>query len=45
MAASRGYIDDVIVPSETRKRVIAAFDTLDGKRANRHPRKHGNIPL
>jgi propionyl-CoA carboxylase beta chain len=45
IAASRGYIDDVILPSETRPRLIAAFNMLDGKRQANHPRKHGNIPL
>jgi len=45
IAASRGYIDDVIMPSETRPRVAAALDMLDGKRQANHPRKHGNIPL
>jgi propionyl-CoA carboxylase beta chain len=45
IAASRGYIDDVIEPSETRPRVIAAFEMLEGKRQANLPRKHGNIPL
>ena len=45
VAASRGYIDDVIVPSETRPRVIAALRMLEGKRDRNLPRKHGNIPL
>jgi propionyl-CoA carboxylase beta chain len=45
IAASRGYIDDVIMPSETRPRVIAALEMLDTKRQSVHPRKHGNIPL
>jgi propionyl-CoA carboxylase beta chain len=45
VAAGRGYVDDVILPSETRPRVIAAFDMLDGKRDRNLPRKHGNIPL
>ena len=45
VAASRGYIDDVIEPSETRPRVIAAFRMLDGKRVAHPSRKHGNIPL
>ena len=45
IAASRGYIDDVILPSETRPRVAAALEMLDGKRQSNHPRKHGNIPL
>ena len=45
IAASRGYIDDVILPSETRPRVAAALEMLDAKRQSNHPRKHGNIPL
>jgi propionyl-CoA carboxylase beta chain len=45
VAASRGYIDDVIVPSETRPRVVAALRMLEGKRDRNLPRKHGNIPL
>ena len=45
IAASRGYVDDVIVPSDTRPRVIAALQMLEGKRQTNLPRKHGNIPL
>ena len=45
IAASRGYVDDVIMPSETRPRVIAALEMLEGKRQTNLPRKHGNIPL
>ncbi|MFI5262227.1 MAG: acyl-CoA carboxylase subunit beta [Candidatus Limnocylindrales bacterium] len=45
IAASRGYIDDVIVPSTTRPRVAAAFALLATKRDRNPPRKHGNIPL
>jgi acetyl-CoA carboxylase carboxyltransferase component len=45
IAAARGYIDDVIMPSETRPRVVAAFEMLAGKRQQNLPRKHGNIPL
>jgi propionyl-CoA carboxylase beta chain len=45
VAAARGYVDDVIRPSETRPRVIAALNMLDGKRDRNPPRKHGNIPL
>ena len=45
IAAARGYVDDVIVPSETRPRVIAAFRMLAAKRDRNPPRKHGNIPL
>ncbi|HSM34060.1 MAG TPA: acyl-CoA carboxylase subunit beta [Anaerolineae bacterium] len=45
VAAGRGYLDDVILPSETRPRVIAAFEMLEGKRVEGPRRKHGNIPL
>ena len=45
IAASRGYVDDVIEPRDTRPRVIAALEMLDGKRQSNLPRKHGNIPL
>ncbi len=45
IAASRGYLDDVIPPSETRKHLIDALDTLRDKRQSTPARKHGNIPL
>jgi acetyl-CoA carboxylase carboxyltransferase component len=45
VAAGRGYIDEVILPSETRGRVAGAFAVLDGKRQPGPRRKHGNIPL
>ncbi len=45
VAAARGYVDDVILPGETRKRVISAFEALAGKRVDRPKKKHGNIPL
>ena len=45
IAASRGYIDEVIRPSETRGRVAGAFAVLEGKRQAGPRRKHGNIPL
>jgi propionyl-CoA carboxylase beta chain len=45
IAASRGYIDDVIDPRETRPRLINALDMLRNKRDSNPPRKHGNIPL
>ncbi len=45
IAAERGYIDDVIMPHSTRKRLIRAFSTLRNKRANIPPKKHDNIPL
>jgi len=45
LAASRGYLDDVIVPGESRKRLIAALESLHEKRQSTPARKHGNIPL
>jgi len=45
IAAARGYVDDVIMPSETRPRLIAALDVLADKRETNPPKKHGNIPL
>jgi propionyl-CoA carboxylase beta chain len=45
VAASRGYVDDVIKPSETRPRLIQALDMLADKRDVNPPKKHGNIPL
>lgn len=44
-AANRGYIDNVIVPSETRPRLIESLEILCTKREIRPPKKHGNIPL
>jgi acetyl-CoA carboxylase carboxyltransferase component len=45
MAASRGYITDVIEPSKTRSMVALSLRKLLGKRELRPPKKHGNIPL
>jgi len=45
VAASRGYIDDVIEPRETRPRLIEALETLQNKRDRNPPKKHGNMPL
>jgi propionyl-CoA carboxylase beta chain len=45
IAAERGYIDDVIVPRETRPRLIEALRMLSTKRQPGPRRKHGNIPL
>ena len=45
VAASRGYIDEVIDPGETRSKVISALEMLAGKRDTLPPKKHGNIPL
>ncbi len=45
VAASRGYLDDVIVPSMTRPRLINALEMLSNKRDANPAKKHGNIPL
>jgi propionyl-CoA carboxylase beta chain len=45
IAASRGYIDDVIEPRETRQRLINALEMLSNKRDTNPPKKHGCIPL
>lgn len=45
VAAQRGYIDDVIEPSQTRPRLINALNMLQNKRDQNPPKKHGNIPL
>lgn len=44
-AASRGYIDDIIIPSETRGRLLETFRSLSGKHEEPVKKKHGNIPL
>jgi propionyl-CoA carboxylase beta chain len=45
VAAERGYIDDIILPRETRPRIIRALAMLRGKRVENPWKKHGNIPL
>src|SRR5579875_3739311 len=45
VAAERGYVDAVILPHQTRRRLISALEMLDGKRDRNPPKKHGNIPL
>ena len=45
IAASLGYIDDIIDPSETRSRIIGALSMLKNKRESLPPKKHGSIPL
>ena len=45
VAAERGFVDDVIDPAETRKRLIDGLEMLASKRAETPRRKHGNIPL
>jgi len=44
-AAERGYIDEVIWPEETRRKLIIAFEMLKNKVAKLPKKKHGNIPL
>ena len=45
VAASRGYIDDIILPRETRARIARSLRLLRNKRLSNPPKKHGNIPL
>ncbi len=45
VAASRGYIDDIILPRETRTRIARSLKMLRDKRLTNPPKKHGNIPL
>ncbi len=45
IAAERGFVDAVILPRETRKRLIAALEMLETKKDVNPPKKHGNIPL
>jgi len=44
-AAERGFIDEVILPKDTRRKLLKAFSMLEDKEVNRPKRKHGNIPL
>jgi len=45
VVAERGYVDAVIPPRETRKKLVDALEMLDSKRDKNPPKKHGNIPL
>ncbi|WP_313757820.1 carboxyl transferase domain-containing protein [Tissierella sp.] len=45
IAAQRGFVDDILVPSITRPRLISAFDMLESKRESRPAKKHGNLPV
>lgn len=45
VAAERGFIDEIIEPSQTRKKLIRALTLLENKRDSNPPKKHGNIPL
>jgi propionyl-CoA carboxylase beta chain len=44
-AAALGYIDEIILPQDTRYKIIQALDMTHNKRKSNLPRKHGNIPL
>ncbi|MEW7277076.1 acyl-CoA carboxylase subunit beta [Aquimarina sp. 2201CG1-2-11] len=44
-AAQRGFIDEVILPKNTRRKLIKGFSMLENKKVNHPKRKHGNIPL
>jgi propionyl-CoA carboxylase beta chain len=44
-AAARGYVDAVLRPEDTRRSLVSAFDSLENKRDQNPPKKHGNIPL
>jgi propionyl-CoA carboxylase beta chain len=45
VAASRGFVDEVILPRSTRRKLIAALRNLENKRDKNPPKKHGNLPL
>ena len=45
IAASRGFIDDIVEPHNTRARLINALQVFQNKRDENPPKKHGNIPL
>jgi propionyl-CoA carboxylase beta chain len=44
-AAQRGFVDEVILPQDTRRKLIKAFSMLENKESVTPKRKHGNIPL
>jgi propionyl-CoA carboxylase beta chain len=44
-AAQRGFIDEVIMPKDTRRKLLKSFAMLENKTVLRPERKHGNIPL
>jgi propionyl-CoA carboxylase beta chain len=45
IAAEHGFVDEVILPEETRGKIVAAFEMLETKEKNIPEKKHGNIPL
>ncbi|MEL6254995.1 MAG: acyl-CoA carboxylase subunit beta [Bacteroidota bacterium] len=44
-AAARGFVDEVILPENTRKKLVRAFEMLENKAEQLPQKKHGNIPL
>jgi acetyl-CoA carboxylase carboxyltransferase component len=45
VAAARGFVDEVIEPRHTRRRIVAGLEMAGNKRDKNPPKKHGNIPL
>ena len=45
VAAERGFVDEVIEPSQTRRKIVAGLRMLESKREEIPERKHGNVPL
>jgi propionyl-CoA carboxylase beta chain len=45
IAAGSGFVDEVIHPRQTRRKLITALKNLENKRDKNPPKKHGNIPL
>jgi propionyl-CoA carboxylase beta chain len=45
VAAERGYVDEVILPRDTRRKLITSLEMLESKRDTMPPKKHGSIPL
>jgi propionyl-CoA carboxylase beta chain len=45
IAAARGFVDDIITPSETRERLKETFRSLESKHGETIAKRHGNIPL
>ena len=44
-AAALGFVDEVLLPAQSRERLIGTFNSLENKRVSTPPKKHGNIPL
>ena len=44
-AAASGHVDDILIPSETRSRLIAALELLRDKKVSSPAKKHGNMPM